>query len=380
MKYNRSHADGANMLANALEPFGGIVFWRAFVYSSDGKLNIDRACQAYEMFTPLDGEFAGNALLQIKNGPIDFQVREPVSPLLGAMPQTGQVLELQITQEYTGHSRHVCFLVPQWKEVFNFDTYAKGAGSTVTKIINGELFAHKFSGVAGVSNFGDMQNWTGHILAQANSYGFGRLSWNPELSSDQIASEWISLTFGNNEKLIPVIKNILLTSWKTYEDYTSPLGVGLMCNGGLGDEGHFYPAPGSRTKYHKADDQGVGFDRTKSTGSGFTSQYFEPIKSIYENVNTCPDELLLFMHHVPYSHQLQSGKTVIQHIYDSHNYGVEKINDYISTWKTLQGLIDDERFSHVLEKLTNQLNYGMEWRDSINNYFFNLSGIKDARK
>lgn len=380
IKYGRTHADGANLLANVLKPFGGVVFWRAFVYSQNGELNKDRACQAYEMFKPLDGKFAENAILQIKNGPIDFQVREPVSPLFGAMPKTGQMIEMQITQEYTGHDKHVCFLVPQWKEILDFDTHAKGIGSTIAKVVEGDLFGNKYSGIAGVSNFGDDENWTGNILAQANSYGFGRLAWNPELTSKEIANEWISQTFGNNKKVKSVINNILLTSWKTYENYTSPLGVGLMCSGGLGDEGHFYPAPEERTKYHKADKKGVGYDRTKSTGSGYTNQYHPPVFSEYENVETCPDELLLFMHHVPYSHKLQSGKTVIQHIYDSHNNGVEQVKNYIQEWKELKNLINEDRFNQILYTLTGQMGYAEEWRDSINNYFQNLSGIKDVTK
>ena len=380
MKYGRTHADGANLLANALKPYGGVVFWRAFVYASDGKLNPDRACQAYEMFKPLDGKFADNAVLQIKNGPIDFQVREPVSPLFGAMPKTNEMMELQITQEYTGHAKHVCFLVPEWKEILYFDTYAKGAGSTVKKVVEGNLFGYRYAGIAGVSNLGNDTNWTGHILAQANTYGFGRLAWNPDLTSEEIADEWIKQTFGHSKKVKSIIRQILLTSWKTYEDYTSPLGVGLMCNGGSGDEGHFYPAPAARTKYHKADKNGVGYDRTYATGSGFTCQYFEPVRSEYEYLNICPDELLLFMHHVPYTHRLHSGETVIQHIYNSHNQGVDNVNDYISKWKKLDGLIDNERYKNVLQKLNGQLNYAKEWRDSVNSYFFELSGIKDLNE
>jgi alpha-glucuronidase len=376
IKYGRTHADGANLLANALKPYGGVVFWRAFVYSSNGKLNPDRACQAYEMFKPLDGKFAENAILQIKNGPIDFQVREPVSPLFGAMPKTNEMMELQITQEYTGHAKHVCFLVPQWKEILDFDTYAKGAGSTVKRIVEGNLFGYRYAGIAGVSNLGDNENWTGHLLAQANTYGFGRLAWNPDLTSEEITNEWIEQTFGNIEKVKSIISKILQSSWITYEDYTSPLGVGLMCNGGSGDEGHFFPAPADRTKYHKADKNGVGYNRTYATGSGFTSQYFEPIRSEYENVNICPDELLLFIHHVPYKHRLHSGETVIQHIYNSHNQGVENVNEYISEWKKLEGLMDNERYNHVLRKLTGQLKYAEEWRDSVNTYFYELSGIK----
>ena len=369
MKYGRTQAEGANLLANALEPFGGILFWRAFVYGKDKNLSPDRACQAYEVFKPLDGMFTGNAVVQIKNGPIDFQVREPVSPLFGAMPETNQMLELQITQEYTGQAKHVCYLVPQWKEILGFDTFSKGANSFVSKIIDGSLFGYKYSGITGVSNIGDDLNWTGHLLSQANLYGFGRLAWNPELSAEQISKEWILQTFGIDKKVISVVDEILMTSWKTYEDYTSPLGVGLMCSGG-----HFTPAPSGRVAYHHADKKGVGYDRTMATGSGFTGQYFKPVRSKYENLSSCPDELLLFFHHVPYGYKLKSGETVIQHIYNTHNQGVEKVKRYVEQWKSLSGLVDQDRYENVLEKLKGQVGYAEVWRDSINSYFLKLSG------
>ena len=373
MKYGKSHADGANMIASALEPFGGLLIWRAFVYGNK-ELSPDRAFQAYQIFKPLDGNFADNAIVQIKNGPIDFQVREPVSPLFGAMPFTNQIIELQITQEYTGHDKHVCYLVPQWKEILDFDTYARGKGSEVSKVIDGSLFGYKYSGMAGVSNIGDETNWTGHLLAQANFYGFGRLSWDPGLATEQITNEWIRLSFGDGERVYSVVKEILLTSLKTYEDYTSPLGVGLMCNGGgTGHQGHFTPAPSSRVNYHKADRSGVGYDRTMATGSGFTGQFFEPVRSMYESLEKCPDELLLFFHHVPYTHKLKSGKTVIQHIIDTHTEGVEKVRKYYESWKTIDGQIDDERYMHVLERLKDQVGYAEVWRDSINSYFLKLS-------
>ncbi|MCX6326832.1 MAG: alpha-glucuronidase family glycosyl hydrolase [Bacteroidia bacterium] len=379
IKYGRTQAEGANLLANALKPFGGLLMWRAFVYG-DKELSPDRACQAYQVFKPLDGAFAENALVQIKNGPIDFQVREPVSPLFGAMPKTNQLLEMQITQEYTGQDKHVCYLVPEWKEILDFDTYAKGNNSMVSRIIDGSLFGYKYSGIAGVSNIGDDQNWTGHLLAQANLYGFGRLAWNPDLSIGQITDEWILQTFGNNEKIHSVLNSILLTSWETYENYTSPLGCGLMCSRNDRDESHFYPAPSKRVDYHKADKNGVGYDRTIATGSGYTNQYFEPVKSEYEDLSTCPDELLLFLHHVPYTYKLKSGKTVIQHIYDSHNEGVEQVLKYQAQWQSLKGLIDDERFEHVKNKLIQQEGYAREWRDSINSYFLDMSGIEDTYK
>lgn len=375
MKYGRNHAEGANVLANALEPHGGILMWRAFVYSgSNQELNPDRAFQAYQIFEPLDGEFSNNTLLQIKNGPIDFQVREPVSPLFGQMPLTNQLLELQITQEYTGWDKHVCFLVPQWKEILDFDTHAKGTGSLVSNVVDGSLFDYDYAGIAGVSNIGDDYNWTGHYLAQANFYGFERLIWNPSLSSEEIAEEWIVQTFGEDPVVYEVISEILLSSWETYENYTSPLGVGLMS-----DLGHFHPDPELRVNFHKADEDGVGYDRTVATGSGYGGQYLEPIKSMYENLDSCPDEHLLFFHHVPYDYILNSGKTVIQHIYDSHNEGVEKVREYIQKWESLKHRVDEKRYVHILERLVAQLGYAEEWRDSINGYFRTLSGIEDEK-
>ena len=380
MKYGLTHADGANLLARTLKPHGGIVMWRAFVYGHSGA-NRDRAAQAYELFEPLDGKFADNAAVQIKNGPHDFQVREPVSSLFSAMPKTNQILELQITQEYTGHDRHICFLVPQWKQVLDFDTHAKGKGTEIKKVLGGEVFKYTCSGIAGVSNINDAPNWTGHLLAQANFYGFGRLAWDPELSSTQIADEWTQQTFGGDKKVMKVVRGILCSSWRTYEDYTMPLGVGFMSNGGSSnDKSHFSPDPKKREKYHKADKNGVGYDRTAATGSKYAAQYHGEVARIYEDVQTCPEELLLFFHHVPYTHKLKSGKTVIQHIYDAHNDGVLQVEKYLSDWQTLKGLIDKERFEHVSDKIRGQIKYAKEWRDVINAYFLKKSGIKDRRK
>ncbi|MBA7684326.1 Xylan alpha-(1-_2)-glucuronosidase [subsurface metagenome] len=236
--YGRTHADGANILAEALKPHGGLLIWRAFVY---GKKNVDRAKEALDNFHPLNRQFADNVIIQIKNGPMDFQVREPVSPLFGQMPNTNLMLELQVTQEYTGHTIHLCYLVPQWKEVLDFDTYAKGPGSTVKKILSGSLFGYKHSGITGVANIGDDRNWTSHHLGQANTYGFGRLVWNPDLSAEQITNEWVKMTFGHAPVVVKTISKMLLDSWRIYENYTSPLGVGFMCETGP----HYNPDHGS---------------------------------------------------------------------------------------------------------------------------------------
>ena len=379
--YGRSHADGANMLAEALEPFGGIVIWRCFVYNCQQDWRdrkTDRAKAAYDHFKPLDGQFHDNVILQIKNGPIDFQVREPVSPLFGAMPRTNQMMEVQITQEYTGQQKHLCYLVPQWKEVLEFDTYAKGKGSEVKKVINGSLFNYRYSGMAGVSNIGDEPNWTGHTLAQANLYGFGRLAWNPSLSADEITKEWIIQTFGDDPQVIQLISDMLLSSWRIYENYTSPLGIGWMVNPGHhygpNVDGYEYSHWGT---YHYADRYGIGVDRTTLSGTGYASQYFPENATIYELLEDCPDELLLFFHHVPYSHRLKSGKTIIQHIYDTHFEGVEQAKQLKKKWEQLEGKIDEKRYKDVLERLTIQIEHAKEWRDVINTYFYRKSGIKD---
>jgi len=379
--YGRTHADGANMLADALSQFGGLLVWRAFVYKMQDwrDRKADRAKAAYEFFKPLDGHFRDNVILQIKNGPMDFQVREPVSPLFGAMKETNQMIELQITQEYTGHQIDLCYLVPQWKEVLNFDTYANGMGSKVHEVTSGKIFNRPYGGVAGVSNVGDDINWTGHILAQANLYGFGRLTWNPRLSAKEITDEWVRLTFGSDPSVVKTVSEMLLSSWSIYESYTAPLGIGWMVNPGIhygpNVDGYEYSKWGT---YHYADHDGIGVDRTVKTGTGFIGQYNSEVAEIYESLERCPDELLLFFHHVPYTHRLKSGKTVIQHIYDTHFDGFEKVIWMKEKWLSLRDLIDSGRFDQVLERLELQTVDAREWRDEINSYFFRKSGIKDG--
>ncbi|MES0857271.1 alpha-glucuronidase family glycosyl hydrolase [Geobacillus sp. G4] len=379
--YGRDHAEGANVLAEALAPFGGLVIWRCFVYNCQQDWRdrtTDRAKAAYDHFKPLDGQFRENVILQIKNGPMDFQVREPVSPLFGAMPKTNQMMEVQITQEYTGQQKHLCFLIPQWKEALEFDTYAKGKGSKVKKVIDGSLFDYRYSGIAGVSNIGNDPNWTGHTLAQANLYGFGRLAWNPDLSAEEIANEWVVQTFGDDSRVVETISWMLLSSWRIYENYTSPLGVGWMVNPGHhygpNVDGYEYSHWGT---YHYADRDGIGVDRTVATGTGYTAQYFPENAAMYESLDTCPDELLLFFHHVPYTHRLHSGETVIQHIYNTHFEGVEQAKQLRKRWEQLKGKIDEKRYHDVLERLTIQVEHAKEWRDVINTYFYRKSGIDD---
>lgn len=379
--YGRSHAEGANMLAEALEPFGGIVVWRCFVYNcaQDWRdTKTDRARAAYDHFMPLDGLFWDNVILQIKNGPMDFQVREPVSPLFGGLERTNQVLELQITQEYTGQQRHLCYLVPQWKEILAFDTYAQGPGSTVAKIVTGSVFPQRWSGLAAVANIGDDPNWTGHTLAQANLYGYGRLAWDPELTSEQITREWVVLTFGHDPEVVATVSELLLGSWQVYENYTVPLGIGWMCNPGHhygpSPEGYEYSRWGT---YHRADRTAIGVDRSVRSGTGFAGQYRPENARRYETVETCPEELLLFFHRIPYTHVLKSGKTLIQHIYDTHFLGVEQVEEMIEKWKGLEGKINPETFFHVLERLEGQLVDAKEWRDVLNTYFYRLTHIPD---
>jgi alpha-glucuronidase len=383
--YGRNHAEGANMLAEALQPYGGLVIWRCFVYNCKQDWrdrSTDRARAAYDHFKPLDGMFHDNVILQVKNGPMDFQVREPVSPLFGAMERTNLMLEFQITQEYTGQQRHLCYLVPQWKEVLDFDTYARGEGSTVKRIADGSLFGcGRICGIAAVSNIGSDANWTGHLLAQSNLYGYGRLTWNPELSAEGIAYEWIRMTLGSNERVISAVSRMLLDSWRIYESYTAPLGIGWMVNPdhhyGPNVDGYEYSKWGT---YHFADCSGIGVNRTAASGTGYTAQYIGPNAELYESLKSCPDELLLFFHHVPYTHVLHSGKTVIQHIYDSHFEGAERAAWLMETWMELKEELDESVYQQVLERLEHQTEHAREWRDMINTYFFRKSGIPDKHE
>ncbi len=381
--YGRTHAEGANMLADAVRPYGGLVIWRCFVYNCHvdwRDRETDRARAAYDHFIDLDGQFNDNVILQIKNGPMDFQIREPLSPLFGGLENTNQILEFQITQEYTGQQKHICFLVPMWKECLDFDTYAKGENSRIKDIVSGNLFGNKETGIAGVVNIGDSECWSGNPMAAANLYGFGRLCWNPHLSSKEIADEWISLTLGLDKKVHEVVSKILLTSRKTYEDYTVPLGIGWMVNVGHhygpNIEGYEYSPWGT---YHYADYKGIGVDRTSKTGTGYVNQYLEPNRSLYEDIKTCPEELLLFFHHVSYDYQLKDGRTLLQYIYDVHFEGVEQVRSYQKAWESLDGSIDRDFYNAVSKGLEVQLKDAKEWRDVVNTYFYRRTGIGDSK-
>lgn len=381
--YERTHAEGANVLARALKPHNGILIWRCFVYNCqqdwrDSKT--DRARAAYDNFMDLDGRFEDNVVLQIKNGPMDFQVREPVSPLFGGLKKTNQMLEVQIAQEYTGQQKHVCYLIPMWKEVLSFNTYAMEAGATVADIVSGRTYTQTKCGIAAVANTGNDYNWTGHDLAAANLYGFGRLCWNTELSSEEIMSEWIRLTFAPTEDVLQVLSQILKNSWLTYEKYTSPLGIGWMVNPhhhyGPNVDGYEYDKWGT---YHRADRNGVGVDRTR-TGTGYASQYNEPNASIYESLEKCPEELLLFFHHVSYGHVLKSGKTLIQHIYDTHFEGVEEVEEMIAGLQSIREFLPEDAYQRMSERFALQLESAVEWRDRINTYFYRKSGVDDIKQ
>jgi alpha-glucuronidase len=382
--YGRTHADAANVIARALKPHGGIVFYRAFVYNHHldwHDLKNDRAKAAYDNFHPLDGDFDDNAIVQIKNGPIDFQVREPVSPLFGGLRRTNEAIELQITQEYTGQERQLCFLAPMWKGVLDFDMRVDGKTTPVRDLVAGRIFHRRLGGFAGVANVGMDAHWLGSPLAMANLYGFGRLAWNPKLSAQAIIEEWTRLTFGNDPTVVRIIDAMQLSSWHIYESYTGSLGMGTLTNI---TGNHYDPAPESSEnngwgQWHRADRNGVGMDRTIATGTGFIGQYPPEVQKLYEPLAACPDNLLLFFHHVPYTYVLHSGKTVIQHIYDSHYDGAEAAANYIPEWKTLAGHIDEERYQDILKRFEYQGQEAMVWRDSICNWIYRLSGIPDAK-
>jgi alpha-glucuronidase len=380
--YGRTHADAANVVARALKPHGGIIFYRGFVYNSHAdwrNLKNDRAKAAYDNFHPLDGKFDDNVVLQIKNGPIDFQVREPASPLFGGLEKTAMAIELQITQEYLGQQRHVVYEVPMWKTTLDFDMHANGPNTPVKALVAGKVFHHQLGGFVGDANVGSDTNWLGHHLAMANLYGFGRLAWNPDLSSEQIIDEWTKLTFGHNPQVVKTISDIQLKSWRAYENYTGPLGVG-----GLTDiiEVHYGPGIESAERngwgqWIRADTNGIGMDRTVATGTGYTAQYHHPVSDMYESLATCPDELVLFFHHLPYNYVLHSGKTLIQHVYDSHYEGVDQVKKFVEEWKSLKGKIDERRYNEVLVRLEYQVGHATVWRDAVCQWFYKMSGIPD---
>jgi alpha-glucuronidase len=381
-KYGRTPAQAANTVARALKPHGGVVLYRGFVYNNHldwNDLKADRARAGYDNFHALDGKFEPNVVIQIKHGPIDFQVREPVSPLFAALRHTNQAIELQITQEYTGQQRHMVFLVPMWKTALDTDLRAQNRSTPVSEIVEGKSFHQPLGGFVGVANVGLDTNWLHHPMAMANLYGFGKLAWNPELTTAEIIDSWTRLTFGNNPKVVFIIDGLQTNSWRVYEQYTGPLGMGTLTNI-LGV--HYGPGIESAERngwgqWFRADSKGIGMDRTVATGTGYIGQYPPELAKIYESLATCPDSLLLFMHHVPYNYVLHSGKTVVQHVYDSHYDGAAAAASYAPRWRGLHGLIDDQRYNETLQLFEYQAGHAIVWRDAVTEWFQRISGIRD---
>jgi len=373
--YGRTHADGANVLADALAPHGGLVMWRAFVYSHE--VPEDRAKQAYDEFHPLDGTFRPNVLVQVKNGPIDFQPREPFHPLFGAMPKTPLALELQITQEYLGFATHLVYLAPLFEEVLRADTYAKGEGSLVARVVDGSLHGYAQTGMAGVANVGTDRNWCGSAFACANWYAFGRLAWDPMQGSGEIAEEWVRMTFGNDEALVAPVVGMMLGSREAAVDYMTPLGLHHQMA-----EGHHYgPGPwvsgGPRPDwtsvyYHRADAAGIGFDRT-ATGSNAVAQYFPPVAATFADLRRVPENLLLWFHHVPWDYRMASGRTLWDELALRYQAGVDAVRRMQATWRTLEGRVDRERYEQVRAFLAIQEKEARWWRDASLLYFQTFS-------
>ncbi|MBR1464484.1 MAG: alpha-glucuronidase [Prevotella sp.] len=362
--YHRSHADGANMLADALKPYKGIVMWRCFVYGANHK-GEDRVKQAVSEFKPLDGKFRDNVILQTKNGPLDFQPREPYSPVFDQIHHTPNMVELQITQEYLGQSRHLVYLAPMWREFFL------------------QVSPYNIKGIAGVANIGKDKNWCGHHFSQANWYAFGRLAWNPDLTSEEIAREWLKQTFCHDATFINTMTEVMMASREACVDYMMPLGLHHIFK----FDHHYGPEPdGFKAEYpiewcpvyyHKADTEGVGFNRS-STGTDAVSQYREPFASLYDNIDTCPDEYLLWFHHVPWTHRMKSGRTLWQELNVKYNHGVSEASRFLDTWQRMKPIVtecdgDDQRWNEVNDRLKHQAENAREWRDVCLKYFQSFS-------
>jgi alpha-glucuronidase len=373
--YKRNHADGANMLAGPLDAHGGIVIWRAFVYSHETP--DDRAKQAYNEFVPLDGKFAANVLVQVKNGAIDFQPREPFHPLFGAMPKTPLMMEFQITKEYLGFATHLAYLAPLYEEALDADTMVRGKGSTVARVVDGELHGYRRTGMAGVSNIGADRNWTGSHFDQANWYAFGRLAWDPGLASRDIAEEWVRMTFSNDPAFVTPVVNMMMGSREAVVDYMMPLGLHHLF-----DTGHHYgPGPWvgnlsradwNPTYYHRADTTGIGFDRTPK-GSNATSQYAPAVAALFADRRKVPEEFLLWFHHVPWDYKMSSGRPLWDELVYRYTHGVEVVSQMRRTWAALEARVDAERFAQVSAFLAIQEAEAQWWRDACIAYFQTFS-------
>lgn len=373
--YGRNHVDGANMMAKALQPHHGIVMWRAFVYSETD--SSDRAKQAYSEFVPYDGKFEDNVLVQVKNGAIDFQPREPFHPMFGAMPKSKLMMEYQITQEYLGFSTHLVFLPKLYEEVLESDTYKQGKGSTVAKIIEGK--PNELNGMAGVANIGSDLNWTGHPFSQANWYGFGRLAWNPELNSEKIAEEWLQQTFSKDSNFVKTISKIMLQSRESVVKYMTPFGLHHI----MATNHHYGPGPWvndlarpewNPVYYHKADKNGIGFDRT-ATGSNALAQYSPEIAQYYGDLKTCPEEYLLWFHHLPWDYKMKNGKILWDNLGIKYQEGVNEVKNMITIWESAKPYVDAERHQEVAQLLNIQLKEAIWWKDACMTYFQTFSNL-----
>jgi alpha-glucuronidase len=374
--YRRSHADGANLLADALAPHGGVVIWRAFVYSNDTPT--DRVKQAYDEFVPLDGAFHDNVLIQVKNGPLDFQPREPFSPLFGAMPHTPLIAELQVTKEYLGQNTHLAYLGTMWEELLDADTYARGPGTTVARVVDGSAFGHARTGIAGVANVGDDRDWCGSDFNQANWYAFGRLAWDATLPAARIADEWIRMTFTNDARVVGPVTAMMLASREAVVNYMTPLGLAHQMASGH----HYGPGPWARLAradwtpayYSRADSVGLGFDRTPA-GSDAVSQYSPPLRQRYASRDSVPENLLLWFHHVGWTERLHSGRTLWEELLRHYQAGIDTVRWMQRTWDGLAGRVDARRFGRVRELLRVQAAEARWWRDASVLYWQTFSHL-----
>ena len=374
--YGRNHAQGANLLADAVASRGGHVIWRAFIYDED--VDPDRAKRAYIEFTKLDGQFRPNVLVQIKNGAIDFQPREPFHPLFGALRETSTIAEIQATQEYLGQAKHLVYLGPMWEEFLQSDTHAKGKGSSVARVITGQVQPQRVTGMASVVNPGLDRNWCGHHFSQSNWYASGRLAWNPELSAEQIAEEWIRLTFTNDASAVKTMRTMMMDSREAFVDYTMPLGLHHLIGGD-----HYAPMPWNAkapradwtaTYYHQASAEGIGFDRTMK-GNKAVEQYFPAVREMFDNVATCPEKFLLWFHRCAWTYKTKSGKTLWVALCEKYYDGVRQAEAMQATWQSLATHVDPQRHKEVADRLTVQVRDATAWRDQILKYFQGFSGM-----